>query len=232
MALEDQVALLSQNVGNLVNLVSTQADRWNNAVQNEINALEQWKQNAINGYPAWNLFANARLDKVNSDGSPKGISWFNFNTSITATVMNETPTSSAWQTPGNFLRLTFKVSDTSKSLYGNSAYCGLLPSVVPMFPTNAPLQLMTAGFEYRVVSVSGNVIAKVGTESEYQLFDLTKTSWTPAFATEPWIERTIAWFYLKEPSATLTIDLRNIFLNLGNANYFTLGISQLTDLSI
>jgi len=46
MSLESQVAQLSQNVGNLVNRVATQADTWNNMVQNKINELEQWKQNA------------------------------------------------------------------------------------------------------------------------------------------------------------------------------------------
>ncbi len=46
MSLESQVAQLSQNVANLVNRVATQADNWNAMVQNKINELEQWKQNA------------------------------------------------------------------------------------------------------------------------------------------------------------------------------------------
>jgi hypothetical protein len=229
MALEDKVAQLSQNVGNLVNLVSTQADRWNNAVQNEIANLEQWKQNAIKGYPAWNLFSNARLDKTNDDNSPKGIAWYNKNASITATVTKET-NDGHWQTQGNFLRLTFKVDDTSKS----SAYCGLFPSITPMYSTNAPIQPITAGFEYRVVSTAGNVSALVGGEydNNYQLLDLTKTSWTQVSVTIYNAMKSIGWFYLNESSATLTIDLRNIYLNLGVANYYTLGIPQLTDLSI
>jgi hypothetical protein len=82
------------------------------------------------------------------------------------------------------------------------------------------------------VSVSGNVSAKVGTEFSDVYLDLSKTSWTPASFTTAESQKSIAWFYLWEPTAALTIDLRNIYINLGEANYYTLGIPQLTDLSI
>jgi hypothetical protein len=137
-----------------------------------------------------------------------------------------------WQTAGNFLRLSFRVGDTSKTINGYPGYCGLFPLSVPQFPTNAPKQLMTAGFDYRIVSVSGNVLARVGVEFESNFLDLTKTSWTSVSATSNSPQKSILWVHLLEPTATLTIDLRNIYLNLGEANFYTLGIPQLTDLNI
>jgi hypothetical protein len=232
MALEDQVAQLSQNVGNLVNLVSTQANNWNAMVQNKINELEQWKQNAIKGYPAWNLISNARLDKVNSDGSPKGVYWYSANTNITATVIKETD--SGWYTTqGNFVRISVSVADLTRQPYSNNSigYAGLITSLVPLFPSNANFQQATVGFDYRVVSVSGNLNLKVGIEAGESYIDLNKTSWT-SVSSKVVRQFTLAWFFLNEPTATLTIDLRNIYLNLGDANYYTLGIPQLTDLSI
>ena len=232
MALEDQVAQLSQNVGNLVNLVSTQANNWNAMVQNEINTLEQWKQNAISGYPAWNLFSNARLDKVNSDGSPKGFFWNQTNVNIAASVIKETD-SGWWTAQGNFLRISLSVKDPNIIVpsYNVPGVFSLFLSLIAKFPSNAPIQKMTVGFDYRIVSLSGNVGARVGNESKYSVLDLTKTSWTNVFKTITQ-QNSIVWFYLNEPAATLTIDLRNIYVNLGDANYYTLGIPQLTDLSI
>jgi hypothetical protein len=226
MALEDKVAQLSQNVGNLVNLVSTQANNWNNAVQNKINELEQWKQNAVKGYPAWNLFANPRLDKVNSDGSPKGVWYENYNGSITSTVMNDSG-------GGNFLRLQVSVANQNTNF--NGVYCslGIYPTNHPVFPSNAPRQKITAGFEYRVINRSGNCFVIVGSDADGLYIDNpTATSWTAVSQTLISGKYALAYIYLNEPSATLTIDLRNIFLNLGDANYYTLGIPQLTDLNV
>lgn len=231
MALEDQVAQLSQNVGNLVNLVSTQANNWNAMVQNEINILQQWQQNAIKGYPAWNLFANARLDKVNSDNTPKGVYYSANNVSLTAAVMNET-SGGVYSTAGNFLRLQLSVADQTKYAYGSvSGIIGVFPSVFPKFPANAPLQRMTVGFDYRIISVSGKCTIYPGADDGGSI-SLNATSWTTASRTWATGKYSLFYIYLNEPTATITVDFRNIYLNLGDANFYTLGIQQLYDLSI
>jgi hypothetical protein len=233
MALEDQVAQLSQNVGNLVNLVSTQANNWNAMVQNKINELEQWKQDAIAGYPAWNLFSNAKLDKVNSDGSPKGFYYIIWNLSVTATVIKEVDPPYWGLTAGNFMRLSVSVANQNASpIYRFNSYgqLQLFPSSFVRFPANAPIQRATVGVDYRVITKSGNIDVKLG--AFHTSLDLTKTDWTSVYQQNITYEYDFFAIYLKEPTATLTIDLRNIYLNLGDANYYTLGIPQLTDLNI
>lgn len=229
MSLETQIANLVAATNQLTGEVSGKMAAINQTVDAKKAELDAWRNGAKAGYPAFNLLNNALLNKKNVDGSPKGFAVWNSQCNVALDVVEEIPGPGGWIGGGNLLRI-----DCSPN--GDEPYFSLWPSVQGLHGANNPNIMTTRGFEYRVVSFQGGADAYIGWESGNELIDITKNTWTQKVLTLPANYQTNVLMSVRfqghPANSRLVIELRNIFVNLGEANSFSLGLSEITDLTI
>ena len=229
MSLENQVAQLVAAASALTSEVAGKQAAISAEVNRKMAELEAWRNGAKAGYPAFNLLNNALLQKKNADGSPKGFSIWNSKCNVALSVAEDIPTQGEWISGGNLLRIECSPN-------GVDPYFSLWLSARGLHGANNPNIMTTRGFEYRVVSLQGGADAYVGWESGSDMIDLTKTAWTKKVLTLPANHQTNVLMSVRfqgyPANSRLVIELRNIFVNLGEANSFSLGLSEITDLTI
>lgn len=228
MSLESNIAELVKSANGLTDAVHGKIGEIDQSVTKKINELETWRISAQGGYPAFNLLNNARLDKLNEDGTPKGFSIWNSECTVQLSVIEESK-SVWWQVPGRVLRIVCEPKPEAAR-----PYFSLWPGERGAMPSNAQPIKATRGFEYRVVSLAGGAEAYCGWESGRTELDLTQKDWTPVRLTTQGMQTTVlfsAYFLNKPINSRLVIELRNIFVNLGDAGFYSLGFSDLTDLT-
>ncbi|QTH70957.1 hypothetical protein [Pseudoalteromonas xiamenensis] len=192
--------------------------------------LDSMIESAKKGYPAFNLFNNSRLTRVVGETkTPAGFYLWNSRISVKMEVMDETP-GDWWRTPGKFVRVTVSWEKVAGPKYGSiwTESTGVVASNASDFIKT------TRGFDYRIVKNDGISYFGIGWETGRNNLDLTKTDWTKAkpLTLKNRQSNVICSYWVPEESekGEFIFDLRNIFVNLGDAEHLTLGIDELTQL--
>ncbi|SGY86608.1 hypothetical protein [Moritella viscosa] len=228
MAIEQDIAELVQASNNLTGVVDGKIQDIDKKVSLAEKTIESYIAEAKNSFPFFNLFNNAKLSLLESDGiTPSGFYVWRRALSVKLEVIKESD-GSWWRTQGNFVRVTV-TWDSPESLKYASIWAKGLGTV----PSNAPHFIKTTrGFDYKVVKNDGIEHFSIGWESGRRTLDLSVSEWTKAEPLTYEHNQAEALCSFKvanaQPAGEFIVDIRNIFVNLGVGDNWGLGLNDLT----
>ncbi|MDW6004722.1 hypothetical protein [Vibrio mangrovi] len=228
MGIEQAVSELVVASNTLTQIVEDKIGDIDQKVLSAQRSVEHFIADAKLGYPYFNLFNNATLGRLEADGTtPSGFYIWTQGISVQLEVMQETD-SSWWELPGLFVRATIKWSTPTGKKYGSLWAKGQGHKA-----SNSPYYIKTTrGFDYRIVKNDGAERFQIGWETGKRLLDLSATEWTTAapLTYQSTQSEAICSFYIPDdqPAGEFVVDLRNIFVNLGDSDRWTLGLNEIT----
>lgn len=233
MSVEQSIASLTTASNKLTGTVSEEIGNINKAVSTAKTEIDSYVKSAVNGYPAFNLINNAGLNRFESDGkTPSGFHAWTSGLSVKFEVVTDDSSNLWWQTPAKHLRITYSWNADDK--YKNSGgfrYSGLLGAGGNV-PKGAPFMTTTRGFDYRVVKNPGLKNFRIGWESgNRELQTSISSNWIKAqpltYAGNQTEAICSVYVDQDQPTGEFVIELRNIYVNIGVSERWSLGLNEL-----